>query len=80
MKVLIQVLMLGLEIFLSVINLIQVGVTKKQKYWEETVRFCPTFRKLNDILLNRPSLMLLGEYQTLSGDIDERGEAKRLTP
>jgi len=80
MKVLSQVLMLGLEMFLSVINLIQVGITKKQKFWEETVRFCPTFRKLNDIILSKPSLMLLGEYQILSADIDDRGEAKRIIP
>jgi len=68
---LVQVTLLGLEILRSVIMIVQGALMKKQKVWDEMTKLSSVFRALNEVVLSKPSLVLLGESQMVCGDSEQ---------
>jgi len=68
---LVQVTLLGLEILRSVIMIVQGALMKKQKVWDEMTKLSSVFRSLNEVVLSKPSLVLLGESQMICGDSEQ---------
>jgi len=66
-----QVTLIGLEIMRSAVAILQGALGKKQKVWDEMTKLSSVFRSLNEIVITKPSLMLLGESQMVCGDANQ---------